>query len=183
MRSEAVPVCKGPAWLEKQVNLESFTIALDPEGGFTVSNPRPYTEQCGNPFQGVDGWEVAYRAAFHGKYFIQEGKKVWHEGGPSDSISCATDSAQEAFPSPQRDTHIERCVWWGASPGGNGGVSASYGHHITAVGRFSAEERGGCGNGCGGPNPWHQFPMPPMAYYLWASGNASFHETDCIDCY
>lgn len=151
-----------------------------------------WTEDCGNPFQNEPGKGIAYRAAYHGKYFIKEGIKVWHEGGPTDGIGCKTDTRkdvanpanlEEGVSWKQRRSYVDRCVWWGPTRDG-GGQSAPYGKHITPVGRFVGEMRGGCGDSCGGtPNPWKQFTFPPMAYYLWASGHVKFHPTDCIDCY
>ena len=141
-----------------------------------------WTEHCGNPFKGEDGISVAFRAAMHGKFFYKYQKEVRHEGGPNDSIGCAAEAESTLPPGPQRDAHVDRCVWWGATSGGNGGASATSGHHITPVGRFIGEDRANCGNECGQPNPWHQFPMPPMAFYVWPDGSAGFKETDCIDC-
>jgi sugar lactone lactonase YvrE len=141
-----------------------------------------FTEACGNPFQGDPGVAIAFRAAYKGKYFVKPNQKVWHEGGPNDSIFCFAEGRTGGINSKQRDGHVDRCVWWGATGNGNGGASATVGHHITPVGRFIGESRGSCGNECGQPNPWEQFEMPPMAFYLWPDGSAVFHQTNCIDC-
>jgi sugar lactone lactonase YvrE len=151
-----------------------------------------YTEDCGNPFQNRPGRGIAYRYALHGKYFIKEGMKVWHEGGPNDHIGCFAEgrgtSLEELNGSAtanwtMRRAHVDRCVWWGATRDGGGNV-ALYGKHITPVGRFVGEERGGCNEDCNGtPNPWIISNERAMAFYLWAAGNVGFHQTDCIDCY
>jgi hypothetical protein len=110
-----------------------------------------------------------------------ENIKVWHEGDPTDGIGCFANAAPNGLTSYQKRANVDKCVWWGKTAGG-GGASAPYGKHITAVGQFSGEERGACGDSCPGPNPWNSFEMPPMAYYFWANGHVGFHETTCIDC-
>lgn len=140
-----------------------------------------YREQCGNPFQNDPGEDIAFRAAMHGKYFINEGVKVWHEGSATEGIGCMADHAPDGLTSYQKRTDINQCVWWGKTKDG-GGASAPYGKHITPVGQFTTLERGSCGDNCPGPNPWVPHEMPPMAFYLWASGHVGFHETTCIDC-
>jgi hypothetical protein len=143
---------------------------------------RPYEDACGNPFQGKPGVEIAYLEAYHGKFFYKYGQKVWHEGGPTDSIGCATNH-DSLWPEPMRDSHIDRCVWWGKTSNGNGGASATSGHHITPVAKVIGEERGSCGNECGGTlNDWEQFSLPFLVSYLWPSGAVQVVETDCIEC-
>jgi sugar lactone lactonase YvrE len=161
------------------------------EASGIASSSSIFTEDCGNPFQNKPGKGIAYRFAFHGKYFINEGVKVWHEGGPNDGIGCdaegrgtSLDEIDEGQSTAwvQRRAHVDRCVWWGATYDG-GGNYALYGKHITPVAKMVGERRGGCGDSCGGtPNPWESF-QHPMAFYLWASGNVGYHQTDCIDCY
>jgi NHL repeat-containing protein len=150
-----------------------------------------YTQDCGNPFQNRPGKGIAYRYALHGKYLIKEGVKVWHEGGPNDHIGCFAEghgtsldelNGSETANWTMRRAHVDRCVWWGATRDG-GGNYALYGKHITPVGRFVGEERGGCADDCGRPNPWIIGNERAMAFYLWASGHIGFHQTDCIDCY
>jgi NHL repeat len=151
-----------------------------------------YTQDCGNPFQGRPGKGIAFRYALHGKYFIKEGVKVWHEGGPTDHIGCFAEgrgtsldelNGSDTASWTMRRAHVDRCVWWGATRDG-GGNYALDGKHITPVGRFVGEERGGCNESCNGtPNPWVVGNERAMAFYLWASGHVGFHLTDCIDCY
>jgi streptogramin lyase len=148
-----------------------------------------YEEECGNPFQNVHGRDWVFREAFHGKFFNNQSgstkdRKVWHEGSPTDSIGCVAegDGAKQENPAtPFRRGRVDRCVWWGETKDG-GGKEARWGKHITPVLRAVAEERAGCGDNCGRPNPWVEHDMAPMAYYLWASQNYVFHETACIDC-
>jgi sugar lactone lactonase YvrE len=162
------------------------------EGSGIASSSSTYTEDCGNPFQNQPGKGIAYRYAFHGKYFIKEGVKVWHEGGPNDGIGCVAEGRGtsldelgegESSTWTMRRAHVDRCVWWGATRDGGGNVALD-GKHITPVGRFVGEERGGCADACNGtPNPWVIGNERAMAFYLWASGHIGFHQTDCIDCY
>ncbi len=148
-----------------------------------------FEKECGNPFQGKHGGNWLFREAFHGKFFnnhngFKSKRKVWHEGSPTDGIGCVAegDGATQENPSePFRKAHVDRCVWWGETKDG-GGKEAGWGKHITPVLRATSEERAGCGNNCGQPNPWVEHDMPPFAYYLWASEHYEFHETDCIDC-
>jgi hypothetical protein len=149
-------------------------------------------QQAAVSTQNKPGQGIAFRSAFHGKYFLKEDVKVWHEGGPNDAIGCFAEgrstslnelNGSESSAWRQRRAHVDRCVWWGATKDG-GGNFALYGKHITPVGRYIGEDRGGCGDNCGGtPNPWDEWEFPPMAFYLWASGHIGFHNTDCIDCY
>lgn len=167
-----------------------FHIVCSHAYGYQSQQPLVSLEdlECGNPFQNKQGNQIAFRAAYHGKYFIREGVKVWHEGGPSDDIECVAEARpnathpEEGVAWRQRKARVDRCVWWGITQDG-GGQSAPYGKHITPVGRYIGESRGGCGDECGVSNPWESFDFPPMAFYLWASGHVKFHETDCIDCY
>jgi YD repeat-containing protein len=149
-----------------------------------------YEYKCGNPWTGDTGIAVAYRAAMRGKYFY-DGNWVWHRGNATNGIGCHAfalnpPNATEDGYFRQRRAWVDRCVWWGSSPGGNGGQKQDRGHHITAFGKFVGESRGNCGDDCGGtPNPWESFPIPKeggMAYYLWPNGNKEYHATDCIDC-
>lgn len=148
-----------------------------------------YEKDCGNPFQNVHGGNWLYREAFHGKFFnnhngFKENRRIWHEGTPTDGIGCVAegDGATQENPSePFRKANVDRCVWWGETKDG-GGQKVGWGKHITPVLRATSEERAGCGNNCGQPNPWVEHDMPPFAYYLWASEHYEFHETDCIDC-
>lgn len=164
---------------------------LDEHSG-VASSSSLYSEDCGNPFTDKPGKGIAYRFAYHGKYFIKEGVKVWHEGGPTDGLGCVAEATfgpsdpkdvKEGDAWVHRRAHVDRCAWWGETRDG-GGKYALLGKHITPVGRYIGEERGGCGDDCGGtPNPWQPFDGPPMSFYLWASGHTRYHETDCIDCY
>jgi len=152
-----------------------------------VPDSTTYEMDCGNPFTNKEGNLIAYRAGLHGTFYQEEGfyhknYKVWHLGSSTDRIGCQTDTGWQAKGDIYRRAHVDRCVWWGSTSGGNGGQSATWGHHITPVGRFIGEERGTCADDCGRPNPWNSFKMPPMAFYLWANGHYAFHETDCIDC-
>jgi hypothetical protein len=148
-----------------------------------------YEKECGNPFQNVHGGDWVFREAFHGKFFNNHSgstkrRKVWHEGNPTDSIGCVAegDGAKQENPAtPFRRGRVDQCVWWGETKDG-GGKEARWGKHITPVLRAVGEERAGCGDHCGRPNPWVEHDMAPMAYYLWASEHYEFHETACIDC-
>lgn len=149
-----------------------------------------WEQDCGNPWRGDPGVSVAYRAAMRGRVFY-DGNYVWHRGSATNGIDCAANAAHVDDPGDdgfgkQRRARVDRCVWWGHSPGGNGGQKQSKGHHISAFGQFTGEMRGWCGDDCGGtPNPWESFPIPSeggLAFYLWPNGNREFHETDCIDC-
>jgi sugar lactone lactonase YvrE len=161
---------------------------LEEQAGMSSAD---YTQDCGNPFQNRPGKGIAYRYALHGRYSIKEGVKVWHEGGPTDHIGCFAEgrgtsldelNGSESANWTMRRAHVDRCVWWGATRDGGGNVALE-GKHITPVGRFVGEERGGCADDCGRPNPWVISNERAMAFYLWASGHIGFHITDCIDCY
>ncbi len=145
-----------------------------------------WEEECGNPFTKKPGRGTAYRSGLHGTYLIKNAgtaSEVWHEGTPTDRIGCITDEHNEPWPAGRdRESWVERCVWWGPTAYG-GGPKAKWGKHITAVGHFAGKSRGGCGDNCNGtPNPWQYFDFPPMAIYIWASGHVGRHETNCIDC-
>ena len=154
-----------------------------------------YEYECGNPWRGTEGVSVIYRAALRGRFYF-DGSHVWHRGSSTNGLDCRAEAANGPWPptteeeailgGKDRRTWVDRCVWWGSSPGGNGGQKQGKGHHITAFAKLIGESRGGCGDDCGGtPNPWEQFPIPSeggLAFYLWPSGDREFHATDCIDC-
>jgi hypothetical protein len=163
------------AWAEEQAGIDQLPLMEWISG-------LKWDEECGNPFTNKPGNQTVWRVGIHGKFLIKEGVKVWHEGGPNDSIGCAGDARHDTT---QRKLIIDRCVWWGMSPDG-GGNFALYGKHITPALRVHGEERSGCAeiNNCEGqPNPWVEVnTIPPISVYIWAVGRVNAHETDCIDC-
>lgn len=168
-------------WAEEQAGLASPSMEWVSE--------LQWTEECGNPFTKKNGNGVVWRAAIHGKFFIKEGVKVWHEGGPNDSIGCIADTRTDLYPEleggAERKAFVDRCVWWGTTPDG-GGSEEPMGKHITPALRVHGEERSNCEleNHCEGqPNPWVRVDsIPPISVYIWAVGRINAHETDCIDC-
>lgn len=172
----------------------SHPIVFTPNGGYPLSTYKDgdptWEDACGNPFTGDEGREVIFYEAMRGKFIQRQGPKhsdfvAWHEGGQTDRIGCLAGGytkAKPGNPGTLRRGKVNTCVWWGETKDSRPKV-ATWGEHLTPVLRADGEERAACADECGGtPNPWVSHPMPPMAYYLWASGHYAKHVTDCIDC-
>lgn len=169
------------------VECSHTSVRFSPSPGVLDTVPE-YESKCGNPFQNKDGVEVAFRFAMHGKFFQRSGSRhadfeVFHEGDAHHGIGCVAEAFRYNVQEEFRRANVDQCLWWGLTSGGNGRNSATWGHHITAVGRYTGEDRSYCGDSCNGtPNPWVVFHPPPMAYYFWADGHYEPHVTECIDC-
>jgi hypothetical protein len=162
------------------VNCTHTSVLYGPDDLYRLGD---FEEDCGNPFKNIAGHEIAWREAVHGKYLWNWLTKVWHEGGATTGIGCATDhSTFKGYPDRIRKSEVDRCTWWGVTASGDGGASATGKHHITAFGQGIGEEKSGCGDCNGTPNPWVVVTMPPMAFYMYVHGDPVFRETDCIDC-
>jgi hypothetical protein len=143
---------------------------------------------CTPPFPNVGrSWSTSSwpRPGRLGQTGISGRYVAWHEGGQTDRIGCLAGGYTRAKPGgvgTLRRGKVNSCVWWGQTKDSRPKV-ATWGEHLTPVLRAEGEERSACADECGGvPNPWVDFKMPPMAYYLWASGHYAKHVTDCIDC-
>jgi hypothetical protein len=146
---------------------------------------------CGDPFTGQApiSRTITWTEAIHGNYYLVKNEKVWYKGSPSDNIGCAQAAFQDPFTRLPRQLQNIGCGWVGPGPHGNGGRSATYGHHITAFGNWQfrrAYLTSGDNDGffeVGDPLDWGDWVREPIALYIWTTNHIGQHKTECFDCY
>jgi DNA-binding beta-propeller fold protein YncE len=149
------------------------------DSGILNYGPGPFS--CGNPFTREEGSDDAeYGFGVKGWFFVSPGHFVSHRGNPADHIECPKMDYPNHYHGglAEPDWFIdpeERCVWWGATPGG-GGSFEPMGKHLTAYGEWNT--------GSGHPGDW-DISQVGTALYIYPTTSGYLVErkkTTCIEC-
>jgi hypothetical protein len=126
-----------------------------------------YTEGCGNPFTGDEGFGVVWHAAMRGAFLFKPG--AWAE--QRGARACAGNGEVN---SPLYSYYVEeawQCHYGPGTSDGNGGGKVSAGHYLRAQAHWVVKHWALCHAECNGtPNPIIPEDKP-LELHLWPSGD------------